>query len=450
MNSPFRPICFVVMPFGVKETGNAAPLPLTVDFDALWTRAIAPALEALGYKAVRADQDTGPLIVKEMLERLYYSDLIVADVSIANANAYYEVGIRHAARENGCVLIAADWAKPVFDLAQIRRVSYPNPMGRLDEAGAAPIREVLTRTLPDFARARAPMAELIAGYPKAELDAARSRELAGELEDFERLRAETAVVRLLPSADREARADAIVARFPAAGVMRAPIAIEIVRLLRDGLKNWQKALDYIEALPEPIRALPILQEQAALARSKQGDHAQAIQALTALIKLNGDSSERQGMLGGRYKSMYNESVEQNRPERRWLLAAITHYEQGMRLDLNDYYPSCNLPALYRERANPGDEKRAIAAATVARMACERSLARDPDDMWSRKTLLGLEFSERNLAAAEELADRVEAEGAVAWQLASTLDDLRRHVAQTREPSTQARLQAIVDRLARMV
>ena len=105
MSPQFRPICFVVMPFGIKDTGATPPAPARVDFDALWKLAIAPALDNLGYRAVRADQDLGPLIIKEMLERLYYSDIVVADVSIANANAYYEVGIRHAARTEGCVLI---------------------------------------------------------------------------------------------------------------------------------------------------------------------------------------------------------------------------------------------------------------------------------------------------------------------------------------------------------
>ena len=79
-----RPICFMVMPFGTKETGASAPHPPRVDFDALWHDAIAPALESMGYRAVRADQDTGAVIVKEMLERLFFSHLVVADISIAN------------------------------------------------------------------------------------------------------------------------------------------------------------------------------------------------------------------------------------------------------------------------------------------------------------------------------------------------------------------------------
>ena len=69
MNAQFLPICFVVMPFNTKDSGAPPPAPAQIDFDALWKFAIAPTLVKLGYRAVRADQDMGPLIIKEMLER---------------------------------------------------------------------------------------------------------------------------------------------------------------------------------------------------------------------------------------------------------------------------------------------------------------------------------------------------------------------------------------------
>lgn len=438
------------MPFGVKDTGAAPPDPTRVDFDALWKLAIAPALDRLGYKAVRADQDIGPLIIKEMLERLYYSDLIVADVSIANANAYYEVGIRHAAREDGCVLIAADWSRPVFDLAQIRHVPYPNSVAKLDDTTAVPICEALENAIPTWSRSKTPMVETIAGYPNAVHDGNRSRELAGELEAFEMLRAELSGITLVPKEARATRVAEIVAKHPAAGTMRAPIAIEMVKFLRDKVGDWKAALEYIEALPESIRRLPFMLEQRALAQSKQGNHAAAIDALNALIALSGDTSERQGLLGGRYKKLYGESVKRGKPDRQLLEAAIKHYDQGMRFDLNDYYSACNLPALYRERAKPGDEGRARAAAAVARIACERSLKRNFDDEWGKPTLLGLAFAERSVSAAQEIAELVEAELGAGWKLESTLDDLVRHVGQTTEPSVQAELRAIVDRLSKIL
>ena len=91
-----KPICFMVMPFGTKEVGpnSASQAPAKVDFDALWRQAISPAIERLGYEPVRADQEAGALIIHEMLERLYFADLVVADMSIPNGNVYYELMLR--------------------------------------------------------------------------------------------------------------------------------------------------------------------------------------------------------------------------------------------------------------------------------------------------------------------------------------------------------------------
>ena len=125
-----RPVCFMVMPYGRKPThAEAGKGPAQIDFNALWDRGYVPVIEALGYHPVRADQDAGALIVTQMLERLYFADLVMADMTIANGNVYYEVGIRHAAKKSGCVMFAADWSNQLFDVAQMRTMRYPLPEG---------------------------------------------------------------------------------------------------------------------------------------------------------------------------------------------------------------------------------------------------------------------------------------------------------------------------------
>lgn len=114
-------VAFVVMPFRRKPTGRTEQhVPAEVDFDALWERVYQPVLSDLGYQTVRADRDAGALIITQMIQRLAIADIVVADITLANANVHYEIGIRHAAKERGCVLIAADWARPVFDVDQMR------------------------------------------------------------------------------------------------------------------------------------------------------------------------------------------------------------------------------------------------------------------------------------------------------------------------------------------
>ena len=125
-------ICFMIMPYGFKDTGvQPGQGPAKINLDILWQKAFEPLIKELGYEPVRADQDIGALIIHEILERLYFSDLVLADMTLPNSNVYYEVGVRHAAREKGCVLIGADWSRPLFDLDQARWRGSSIPPSRI-------------------------------------------------------------------------------------------------------------------------------------------------------------------------------------------------------------------------------------------------------------------------------------------------------------------------------
>src|SRR5690349_7807385 len=162
-----RPICFMVMPFGVKET-LAPPerqAPARIDFNRLWEKAYAPAIRALGYDAVRADEDAGALIIHEMIERLAISDLVIADLTIPNANVYYEIGIRHAARSTGCVLFSADWTVPLCDVNQMRRITFPLPDGEVSDEAAAKIQEALRAGIPGLREGTTPPYTILPKFP---------------------------------------------------------------------------------------------------------------------------------------------------------------------------------------------------------------------------------------------------------------------------------------------
>src|SRR6266849_10345086 len=161
-----RPLCFMIMPYGRKPTqAEAGHGPAEIDFNALWDRAYVPVIEALGYEPVRADQDSGALIINQMLERLYFADLVLADMTIPNGNVYYEVGIRHAAKQTGCVLLSADWAKPLFDVAQMRTVRYPLPEGEIKPETATAFGAAVKNGIASLAGGDSPMHLALPGYP---------------------------------------------------------------------------------------------------------------------------------------------------------------------------------------------------------------------------------------------------------------------------------------------
>jgi hypothetical protein len=115
----------------------------------------------------------------------------------------------------------------------------------------------------------------------------------------------------------------------------------------------------------------------------------------------------------------------------------------MYLDLNDYYPSSNLPRLYRRRERPGDERRALEAATVAITACRVSLAENPDDPWARPTLLGAAYDRGDLVEAQELVEQISLEGAAAWHLNTTIADLQESAELHQDPAVSTGLHTLL-------
>lgn len=100
--------CFVVMGFGKKTDYQSDPLR-QLDLDKTYRNVIKPAAEDAGLKCVRADElvESG-LIDLAMYEQLLSADVVVADLSTSNSNAFYELGVRHALRPYTTIIICED------------------------------------------------------------------------------------------------------------------------------------------------------------------------------------------------------------------------------------------------------------------------------------------------------------------------------------------------------
>jgi hypothetical protein len=107
---------FVVRPFGEQQG---------IDFDRVHRELIKPALDAL-----KIEGDTTQEIAqagnirRDMFRLLAVADLVIADLSIHNANVFYELGIRHAVRDRRTFLIRASVEKVPFDLLTDRYLLY--------------------------------------------------------------------------------------------------------------------------------------------------------------------------------------------------------------------------------------------------------------------------------------------------------------------------------------
>src|SRR4051812_33658465 len=197
-------IAFVVMPFSRKATGRTEQgVPSEIDFDALWERVHEPVLEQLGYRAVRADRDIGALIIVEMIQRLAIADLVVADITLSNANVYYEVGVRHAAKKQGCVLVSADWSRTPFDLDQMRQLRFPLVDGDVGEEAAKLARDALAAGMQELVDGVSPVFEAVPGFPSASDE--RVTAFRDTIEQLAQFDAEVRAIRVTPESERADR-----------------------------------------------------------------------------------------------------------------------------------------------------------------------------------------------------------------------------------------------------
>ena len=134
-----RPHAFVVMPFGTKTDADGQE----IQFNEVYQRLIRPALERAGLKAFRADEEQRAGDIRaDMFQELLLADLVLADISIDNPNVWYELGVRHALRSRGVVLISGGRTPKAFDIYTDRKLRYnlvngvPDPAHLKDDLNA--------------------------------------------------------------------------------------------------------------------------------------------------------------------------------------------------------------------------------------------------------------------------------------------------------------------------
>lgn len=112
---------FVAMPFGTKRDADG----VLINFDKVYFDYLQPALEAAGLEVFRADQEQRAGDIRtDMFQELLVADLVVADLTLDNPNVWYELGVRHALRARGVVLVCGGRVTTAFDLYTDRKLRY--------------------------------------------------------------------------------------------------------------------------------------------------------------------------------------------------------------------------------------------------------------------------------------------------------------------------------------
>lgn len=411
-----KPLCFILMPFGKKSNLSGS----VIDFDAVYNELISPAIAEAGLEPLRADEEmTGGIIHKPMYERLILCEYAVADLTTANANVFYELGIRHAVRPSSTLLLFAEGGGQLpFDVAPLRAVPY-----RLSAEGKpadiAKTKEVLVQLLNEAKKEKtdSPLYQLVNDYP--DVDHTKTDVFREQVEYSSEMK------KKLASARKEG-IEALRNLEKELGDIKnieASVVTDLFLSYR-AVKGWKEMISLSEKMMSPLAATIMIQEQLALAfnRNNLGEEAENI--LLNLIEKRGPSSETFGILGRVYKDRWEQAEKSGEKilAKSLLNKAINAYLKGFEADWRDAYPGINAITLM-ELKEPPDPRREKLIPVVT-YAVERRVEAGKPDYWDHATLLELAVLAKNEdAALKTLGDSLASIREV-WEPETTARNLR--------------------------
>ncbi len=408
-----RPHAFVVMPFGKKKGADGS----LYDFNSIYKLMIKPALEEAGFEPFRADEETSSGdILTDMFQELLLADLCLCDLSIDNANVYYELGIRHAFRKRGVVHIQAGRAYMPFDIFNVRTLPYHiTPDGVPDpEFLKNDIQAIARMTRDTWASDRdaihSPVFNLLSGLIEPDRKTLRTPLATGFWREYNEWKQRVTV------AQRQKRIGDIL--LLTEEIRNPLIKEEAIGEAGKALANMGRNELALEQYRKGLEGNPgnlAFRREEAFHLNRLGRVDEAIVKIESLLTDFPNDSEAISYLGRIYKEMWAESWKSipDKAKRlkaafdsyHWLIKAIDIYLKGYRIDLNNYYPGVN----------------ALTLSTIAAHLADRfDDKKDPDPDITR---IRQELSELKGALIFALETKVDVENADYWTLIS-LAELR--------------------------
>jgi tetratricopeptide (TPR) repeat protein len=405
-----RPHAFIAMPFGRKP----GPEGVDIDFNRIYKELLVPAIEAAGLSPFRADQElNGGSILQDMFQQLLVADLVVADLTIPNPNVWYELGVRHALRSRGVVLMFAGKSPSAFDLYTDRKLRYsllgdgPDP-ARLEHDRKA-LTDMVRGTMASWhERKISPVYYHLPNLQEPDWKSLRHAGGVKELWDqHDRWLAKLEVARenqclgdLLVLAD-----EGPVAAFRGEAWICAGIALRKSGQFALALEYLRKGLKLEPGHLAARRELGLCMQRLAYKNESGFSALQARQQYDAVLEDHPKDAETRALCGRLDKDAWvaawrrsGASVEQQRIDAAYedalLRSAIGSYERAYRSDPSHYFSGINALTLMHLAAHlgvqgAGDEHRRTVMAGAVRFAAENEA--DPKQRyWALASLGDLE------------------------------------------------------------
>jgi hypothetical protein len=432
------PRAFVIRPFKIKRDLENKER----DFDRVYTELIAPALQATGM----GGGDTGEIIEAgnirgDMFPLIFEADVVICDVTLDNANVFYELGVRHALRRGKTILIRAkqvSGAAP-FDILTERQVRYD-----IDDPrhSVAPLIKVIEATQNKENEVDSPVFAYIPDLPER-LHGLPDRVPQELKEEIGRAQASK-----MPGWLRLLATEVTNMRFEWAALRQIGAALTKVGDLEEATRCWERVKEQFPNDVEANIALGNLYQRAyrksGLVQQLTSSDDALARALSAANLAREQRSEGLAQCGRNKKTRWHSGWKDVPPEQRRvkaiserLLSSYENYRKAFDADLNNYWPG--LAALQmltvaldlsrepqwrslraaRTTASAHALEEEIAKLTVAvsmAIAAAREAGGEKKDLWAEISEVDLRFLAEDDADALALAylDAIPANEVFAW------------------------------------
>jgi tetratricopeptide (TPR) repeat protein len=344
-----KPHAFVVMPFGNKKGPDGRPF----DFNIIYKTLIKPAIEDAGFEPFRADEETASGdILTDMFQELLLADMVVCDLSIDNANAFYELGIRHALRKRGVVHIQAGRAYMPFDIFNVRTLPYhiteegvPDPAFIRNDIKAI-ARLIRDTWASDRDMVHSPIYNLLTGLKEPERKSLQTPLATGFWREYDEWKERVTIAQR----DKHIGDILLLTEEIKNPLIREDAVAEVGSALARLGRNELALNQYREGIEVNASNLEFRREEA-FHLNRVGRVNEAIVKLENILADHPKDTKSISYLGRIYKEMWTSSWENIRDMKKrhklafdtyhWLIQSIDMYMKGFQIDLRDYYPGIN-------------------------------------------------------------------------------------------------------------
>jgi hypothetical protein len=422
-----KPLCFVIMPFGKKK--DAANNE--IDFDYVYNNFIRVVIEKAGLM---------PIIHKPMYERLILCDYAIADLTTANANVFYELGVRYTAKPFTTFSIFETGTKIPFDLADVRCFPYTLQDGKVQDIDSK-IDNLLQyiNGIKADKKTDSPIYQLLDGVDfRHNLSHEKVALMRTQTDMSETVRQQLYDI-IHSDASDDDKATAITDLEHSLGDKndwQAGLCVDVLLAYRS-VKGFDAMVTYILSLPPHLQKTVMIQEQLGFALNRTGKKDRAIAVLNKVIAENGLSSETCGILGRVYKDRYDESKDNPGLAAEYLNLAIDTYMAGYKADMRNFYPGVNAATLMHIRKDPATSDFVTIVEFSVHTHIEkksksslRGFGNSIDDYWPFATLLELSVIQGDEAKAHINLNKCLIIQSEKWQRETTANNLTLLAGQT--------------------